>query len=590
MRKFNKELLLKCARGEINADSVIYNAKVVNVITGEIIPGDIFIKDGYISHVEYYNLQSDLDKADKQFDAKGKYLAPGFIDSHVHIESSMLTPRNFAKAVLPWGTTTVVTDPHEIGNVLGVEGVKYMHDSASDLPLKEFIDIPSCVPSVPGLEFAGADFTSREISELAKLERVIGLAEVMDYLAVINGEKRMMDILRVAEENSLYIQGHAPGVSNRDLSAYIIGGPKTCHETRHSAEALEKLRSGMFIDSRESSITKNVRTIWEGVKNIRYFDHLCFCTDDRESDDILKDGHMNDVVNIAIDAGMHPIDAIKSATYNTAREIKNDHLGAIVPGYLADIILFDDLNKIVPTHVFVEGEQVAKDQELLVDIADKEYDVEKINSVCIKDLVLDDLVIKAPINEGSILCNVMDYNDKKFSISKLSEIEIPVKNGILDISFDDNLKFVAVINRYKNNDNIALHVVKNFGTNRGAIASTVSHDSHNLTIVYDNKENALVAANRLKEVGGGMVAVDNGKVLETLELPLAGLISLKDAKSVAQDAKRMKDANYSLGLTEIENPLLRIVSLALPVIPEVKMSDLGLVDVLKKELIPLFKK
>ena len=238
------------------------------------------MKEGVLAHVEREALEGPY-RAKEVFDGEGRYLIPGFVDSHMHIESSMMVPRNFAKVIVPHGTTTIVHDPHELGNVYGVEGVRYMHDSAEGLPMRQLVDIPSCVPAVPGCENAGAEFFADEIRELAKLERVVGLAEVMDFYGVMHGDDRMMDIIAAAEECGLYLQGHAPGVSGRALSAYLCGGPYTCHETRGSAEAMEKLRMGMYVDSRESSITKNVEAIWEGVKGSRYFDTLTLCTDDR---------------------------------------------------------------------------------------------------------------------------------------------------------------------------------------------------------------------------------------------------------------------------------------------------------------------
>lgn len=583
----DKRMLLKAALGQIPCDLLIKNANLVNVITGEIYPANVFVYDGMIAHVEYKDLTADLDKAKKVIDAENKYLIPGFIDAHEHIESSMMTPRNFAKAVIPHGTTTVITDPHEIGNVWGIEGVRYMHDSGNGLPMRQLIDIPSCVPAVPGLENAGANFMAKEIEELCGMERVIGLAEVMDFLAVINGEDRMMDILKVAEDRGLYIQGHAPFVSGRMLSAYICGGPNTCHETRAAEEGLEKLRSGMFVDARDSSITKNVADIWEGVKDIKFFDHLCFCTDDREADDILHVGHMNDVVRNAIRCGMEPVAAIKSATYNSAREIKIENLGAIVPGFVADMLLVDDIKELKPSHVFFGGKLVAQDGKLLAEIEDQEFEIEHRNSMHVKPLSVEDFRLKAGIEEGTVKVNIMKYNDMLLSSTVLSTEELPVKNGCVQLN-DQDLKYVAVVNRHEGHDTLALGVVRGFGTTTGALASTVSHDSHNLTIVYDNPENALIAAKELIACGGGMCAVKDGQVLHTLALPLAGLISLKPAEQLAVDNAQMKDANRALGLVNMENPLLRIVTLALPVIPEVKMSDLGLVDVLNKEIIPLF--
>lgn len=584
----DRRALLKAALGEIKSDLAITNVQMVNVITGEIYPADVFVYDGMIAHVEYRNPGKETGLAETVIDGKGKYLIPGLIDAHEHIESSMMTPRNFAKAVIPQGTTTVITDPHEIGNVWGMDGVRYMHEASEDLPMRQLIDIPSCIPAVPGLEHAGAEFGAEEIGELAKLDRVVGLAEVMDYLDVIHGGSRMIDIIKTAEDRGLYLQGHAPFVESRMLSAYLCGGPNTCHESRTAEEAREKMRSGMHVDARDSSITKNVEAIWEGVKGFKFFDNFCLCTDDREADDILRNGHINDVVRAVIRYGMDPVTAIKSATLNTAREAGIQNLGAIAPGYAADMLLIDDLRELRPSHVFFGGKLTAEDGKLLAGIEDRAYALESVNSVHIKELTEDDFTIHAPVSEGSVSVNLMKYRDMNLSATDVACEQIPVRDGKLDISRDADLKFVAVVNRYPGNDNIALGLVRGFGTKTGALASTVSHDSHNLTIVYDNPSDALIAARELVKTGGGMCAVMNGKILHALALPLAGLISLKTAEDLAKDSALMKEANRTLGLTDMENPLLRIVTLALPVIPDAKMSDMGLVKVTTKEIVPLF--
>ena len=580
----SRKNLINAAMGRIENDLVIENAKVVNMVNGEINEASVYIKDGFITHVAYE--PCDL-VAKEHYDAKGMYLTPGLIDSHVHIESSMLTPYNFAKVVIPWGTTTVITDPHEIGNVMGKDGVKYMHEASKGLPMRQFIDIPSSVPSVKGgLENANATFYKEEIAELAKLERVIGLAEVMDYLAVINAEDWMLDIIETALDNDLYLQGHAPFVSGKALSAYLCGGPNTDHETRDAKEAYEKFRNGMRIDARSSSICKNINEILNGIKGTKYFDNLTFCTDDREADDILKHGQLNDVLNEAIAWGMEPIDVLKAATFNAAKEANIDKLGLIAPGYVADILLLEDLKHIDPSAVFFEGKLVAKDHELLVDIKHDSYKEESVNSVKLSDdLSVDDFVIKAPIANGKIKVNVMAYDALDSSSTHLEVKEFEVRDH--EIILEDNYSFVAVLNRYGLR-NIALHVVKHFGLNKGALASTVSHDSHNLTIVYKKPSDAYKCALNIKDAHGGMSAVIDGEDIYTLALPLAGLMSLKDAKELSLEAEKMKEANRQVGLKELENPLLRIVTLALPVVPEVKMSDMGLVDVNKKVFIPLF--
>ena len=584
--KNNRKELIKAALGLVECDLAIKNAQLLNVFTGEVYPATVFVYDGAIAHVEYRNLEEGLDKVKNVVDAEGKYLIPGLIDAHMHVESSMLTPRNFAKVSIPSGTTTIVMDPHEIGNVYGVEGVKYMHDSGEGLPQRQFVDIPSCVPAVPECENAGAEFFAKEIEELAELKRVIGLAEVMDYIGVINQEDRMADIIHAAERKGLYLQGHAPFVSGRNLSAYLIGGPVTDHESRTGEEAIEKLRSGMYIDSRESSITHNVKDIWEGVKHCKFFDHYCLCTDDREADDLLHEGHINYVVNAAIKYGMDPVTAIKSATLNTAREINVTDLGAIAPGYVADMLLVEDLSNIHPTHVFFEGKLVAQDGKLLQPIEDKECEIETRNSVQLKELSLDDFHVDTPVENGKVNVNVMVYPNLELSSTYVEKTEFEVKDGSIVLPNDD-YKFVIVLNRY-GKGTIGKGIVKGFGTKKGALASTVSHDSHNLTVVYDNERDALLVANTLKECGGGMCAAYNGTVLSTLPLPLAGLMSLKSAEELSVVSQKMKQAIVELGLTDMENPLLRIVTLALPVIPEVKMSDLGLVDVLTKKIVPFY--
>lgn len=583
----NKRDLMKASLGLIPSDLVITNVQLVNVITGEIYPANVFVYGGMISHVETKNL-NNLDNANEIIDGKGQYIVPGFIDAHIHIESSMMTPRNFAKAILPCGTTTIVTDPHEIGNVCGKDGVYYMHEISEDLPMRQFIDIPSCIPAALGLENAGAEFTYKEIEELSSLKRCIGLAEVMDYVGVIDQDPRMMNILEVMEKKGYYIQGHAPCVGGRELSTYLCGGPSTCHEVEFADEALEKLRNGMYVDACDSSIVKNIKAIVTGLKDqITLFDYLCFCTDDREADEILTSGHINDVVRHAIQCGLDPIIAIKCATLNTAREIHVHNLGAIAPGYVADMVLLPNLVDIRPSMVFYGGRLVAKDGQMVVDVEDKTHSLENKNTMFVKELSVEDFVIKAPISNGEVKVNIMDYPELNYSTTYLKEIELPVENHVLKLN-DSNLKYVAVVNRHENKDTICLGVTRGFGITTGALASTVSHDSHNLVIVYDKPENALLAANELIKCGGGMCAVDNGEVLHTLELPLAGLMSLKDAPSLAIDNQKMKEAINQLGLVDIHNPLLRIVTLSLPVVPYVKMTDLGLVDVAKKEFIDLF--
>lgn len=580
----NKKELLKAALGLIEADLAVINCRLVNVFTGEIYPAVVYAKDGFISHVETEKLEGPY-KAARVYDGEGRYLIPGLVDSHMHIESSMMTPRSFAKVVIPHGTTTIIHDPHELANVYGMEAVTYMHDSADALPMRQLVDIPSCVPAVPGCENAGAEFFAEQIKALSGLERVVGLAEVMDFYGVINGDDRMLDILTAAGEQGLYLQGHAPGLGGRMLSAYLCAGPNTCHETTSGAEALGKLRSGMYVDARESSIAKNVEAIWDGIREIRFYDTLTLCSDDRESDDLLNTGHMNAVIRKAVQCGMDPVTAIKSATINTAREIGIAHLGAVAPGYTADMVLTKDLNTLWADAVFFAGVLAAEHGKLLIPIEDKDFELESRNSMRVGTMTPEDFKIKPPVENGTVRVRVMEYKNLTQSMTRCSEEELSVEDGRLILKED--MAFVAVINRHGKGTR-ALGIVKNFGTREGAVASTVSHDSHNLTVVYFRPEDGFAAAQELIRVGGGMTAVRDEKVLCTLRLEVGGLMTKLDAEKLTVEAARMKEVEKSLGLTKLENPLLRIVCLALPVIPDVKMSDLGLVSVAEQKILPLF--
>ena len=594
MKPNDRRALTEAALGKRPCDLIISNARIVNVFTGEIYTGNVGIYDGFIAHIQcdpddLKTSEKDL-KAEYSYDAKGKYLIPGFIDAHAHVESTMMTPRHLAETVIPHGTTTMVTDPHEIANVCGTEGVRYMHESSSNLPMRQLILIPSCVPAVPGLENSGATFLEKEVRELLDLDRVIGLAEVMDFLGVINNDDRMVNIIRAVEERGLFIEGHAPFVGGRELSAYLCAGPNSDHECTTSQETREKMRSGMYIDARESSITKNVETILEGVKNFRYFDTLTLCTDDREPEDILTVGHMNDVVRKAVKFGLHPIDAIKCATINVAREIGIKNLGAIAPGYAADMVLMESLEEFVPSAVFYGGRLVAEEGKLTAEIENMEFQLEKETTIYIDNLTVEDFKIKAPASvvKGSVSTRIIMYKDFNSSETEFQVEELPVNDGYVDISSDSGLKYAVVINRHRGFDTKGYGIVRNFGTDLGAVGSTVSHDSHNLTIVYDNPENAFAVAKNIIESGGGICCAKDGKVLESLDLPIGGLMSHKPCGLLAEDADRMKRALKTLGLTQKENPLLRIATLALPVIPKVKMSDLGIVDVLEQSIVEMF--
>ncbi|MCI6639174.1 MAG: amidohydrolase family protein [Pygmaiobacter massiliensis] len=586
----DKRQLLAAAMGKINCDLAVKNVKYVNLFTGEVYPATVFVHQGFVVHVEDQDLSAGLDKADKVVDGEGRYIVPGLIDSHVHIESSMLTPRQFARAVVPHGVLAVVTDPHEIGNVFGEDAVRYMHDAGCDLPMRQFIDIPSCVPAVPGLEQAGASFEAAVVDRLAKLPNVIGLAEVMDYLGVVNGSDRMMEFLEAADRNGLYIQGHihVPENNRRLLSAYLVGGPHSCHETTQAFEAKAKLRGGMYVDARDSSISKNVADIWQGIKDLPWRDRLCLCTDDREVDDILETGQLDDVLRHAIALGMNPIEALKACTLNPAQEAHLENLGMVAPGFTADFLLVDDLEGFTIDSVWFGGKQVASRGKLTCEIAEKHFELEGRNSMQVPELSPEDFKLKAPAGcTDRVRVNVQHYTSLKSSLTRLSCEELPVKDGCVDLSQDEDLFYAMIINRYGAGTR-SFGVVRGFGAKRGADASTVSHDCHNLCIVFKDAESGYAAYRELVKCGGGICCAVDGQVKCTLPLPCGGLMSNEPCEVAARQSLAMKKAlKEELGMPQ-ENPLLRIVTLALPVAPAVKFSDLGLVDVMEQKFLPIF--
>lgn len=591
MRKIatqNRRELLQAALGEIKTDLAVTNARYLNLFTGEEYPATVFIHKRFVVHVEADDLDAGLDNVNQIIDAGDAYIVPGLIDAHMHVESSMLTPRNFAEAVIPHGTTTVITDPHEVANVAGEEAVRYMHDAGLDLPMRQWINIPSSVPAVPGLEEAGADFDASVVDRLAKLKNVIGLAEVMDYKGVEQGTDRMMDMIEAAERNDLYIQGHVPGESGRLLSAYLVGGPTTDHETRAPGEAKNKLRAGMYVDARESSMAKNIEAIWKDVKELPWRDRLALCTDDRESSDILKTGHMNDVVRQIIKNGMSPIEAVRAGSLHVAEEIGMTNLGAIAPGYVADFLLVRDLEAFNPEKVFFEGKLVAENGKMTVPIEQKEFEIENRNTINVLPLEVTDFYLKTPNGKqnGKIKVNVPVYENYNGSITHLQVEERSVKDGVVDISDDPDLAYVTTINRYgKSNKTVGL--IRHFGGIEDAVGSTVAHDHHNMMIVYRYPEAAQRVYEALVKSGGGISCSGKDKLLQTLELPVFGLMSATNCFDTAKQADEMKETLKSIGLNTL-NPLLRIVTLGLTVIPEFKYSDLGLVDVLESKLIPVF--
>lgn len=584
MTKEERRELIKVAMGYSNATLKLENANLVNVFSGEIYLANIYIYKKYIADIVEVEKDS-FKKADKIIDIQGKYLVPGFIDSHLHIESSHLTPYHFAEAIIPKGTTTIIADPHEICNALGEEGLNYMLKASENLPMNQYFLVPSCIPSVMKLENTGAEFDADLVDKLLEKDRILGLGEVMDYIGVIHNDKRMEDIIDVAYRKNMFLQGHSPELQGSKLSAYLCGGPYTCHETRDGVHAIDKIRKGMTVDARESSISKNIASIIENIKSFKSPRNLTLCTDDREPKDILEKGHINDCVRVAIKAGLEPIEAIRAVTLNTAQIYRLDKRGAIAPSYFADMLVIDNLKDINVEKVFFEGELVAENNKLLVQINKPHIDLENKNTINIDELKVEDFMIKAPIENGKLEIVGMEYINKISSVTRKKTFTVNVKDGYVDLEGDE-LNFAISINRYGKKTK-AIAVVENFYVNRGAIATTYSHDSHNLTIIYKKPIDALVAAQRVKNIAGGIVVVENEKVVKELPFPIGGMLSKNSAYELGNYIVDMNKVLRDYGI-ESASPITRPSTLSLIVIPEVKLSDMGLIDVVKQEIIKQF--
>ncbi len=584
MTKEERRELIKVAIGYSNATLKLENANLVNVFSGEIYLANIYIYKKYIADIVEVEKDS-FKKADKIIDIQGKYLVPGFIDSHLHIESSHLTPYHFAEAIIPKGTTTIIADPHEICNALGEEGLNYMLKASENLPMNQYFLVPSCIPSVMKLENTGAEFDADLVDKLLEKDRILGLGEVMDYIGVIHNDKRMEDIIDVAYRKNMFLQGHSPELQGSELSAYLCGGPYTCHETRDGVHAIDKIRKGMTVDARESSISKNIASIIENIKSFKSPRNLTLCTDDREPKDILEKGHINDCVRVAIKAGLEPIEAIRAVTLNTAQIYRLDKRGAIAPSYFADMLVIDNLKDINVEKVFFEGELVAENNKLLVQINKPHIDLENKNTINIDELKVEDFMIKAPIENGKLEIVGMEYINKISSVTRKKTFTVNVKDGYVDLEGDE-LNFAISINRYGKKTK-AIAVVENFYVNRGAIATTYSHDSHNLTIIYKKPIDALVAAQRVKNIAGGIVVVENEKVVKELPFPIGGMLSKNSAYELGNYIVDMNKVLRDYGI-ESASPITRPSTLSLIVIPEVKLSDMGLIDVVKQEIIKQF--
>lgn len=581
---YNRTELIEAARGDRPLDIAIKNVHLVNVFTCEIYPADIGIYGERIALVGpagAYELQ-----AKEVIDGTGKWACPGFVDTHLHIESTMITPANYAAAVLPFGTTTSVIDPHEIANVLGMDGVRWMVEGSEGLPLRVYITVSSCVPAVPGKETAGADFGPAQIAEMLTWPRVVAVAEVMDYMGVVNGSPRMVGIIEEGLKAGVLIQGHAPLLQGRELVAYLAAGVDNDHEVRIGEEALEKLRLGTLPLLKVSSFGNYARPIVPKLKEVPFLD-IALCTDDIEPADLLENGHMDRVVREMLFHGIPPAQAIRWATLNGARHYHLRDHGGIAPGYFADILLLDSLEEVRVNEVFVAGELAAAGGKMRRPVPEPPTSMAISNSVHLQPLTADSFRLRAPIADGRVGVNFMHLAMTRLTTRKSAEVE--VRDHRIDLSdLGEDVCTLAVVPRHGQTHPPALVPLQGLHLRTGALASSIAHDSHNIIVTGHDPEDMLLAVRELERCGGGIVAVAGGRVLAKVELPVAGLMSLKPAAEVAVEMQAVNQAVIELGIDHRARALATS-GLALTVIPQVRVSDtLGLFDVQRQEGIPVF--
>jgi adenine deaminase len=581
--------LVACATGKVPADVVIRTGRLVNVITGEILDGmDVAVRLGRIALVGDVSLC--IGKDTKVIDAEGFYLVPGFLDGHLHIESSMVTVSQFARAVLPCGTTAVFMDPHEIANVLGMDGIRLMIEEGRNLPLKVYATMPSCVPAAPGLEDAGAKITPSDVRCAMAWDEVVGLGEMMNFPGVLARDEDVMSKIAETLKAGKVVTGHyASPDLGPNLSAYASCGIISDHESVTWQESLAKLRLGMYAKLREGSgwrdIKATVKSYTEtGVDPRR----IVLVTDDVHPDTLLTLGHVNHVVRRAIEEGTPPVVAIQMATINAAECFgMSCDLGSITPGKFADILFIRDLADPRPEKVMADGEIVAENGRMLVEFPRQTYPEYATGSVCLaRPVIRDDFSVKAGVSGKNVRIRVIQVTEGQ-AVTKHIEAELtPDGNGEIHASHDEDLAKVAVIERHKATGTMALGFVKGFGLQSGAVASTVAHDSHNLLVVGMDDGDMVVAANTLAEAGGGMVVVKDGKVLAILPLPIAGLMSDEPVEEVQSNVDRLAQAWKALGC-QLASPFMTMALLSLPVIPELRITNRGLVDVTEFRHVPL---
>lgn len=551
-----KQRIIAVAAGREKADLVLKNAKYLNVFSNEFLCGDIAVANGLIAGVGKYDGKTEID-------VSGKLVLPGFIDAHIHLESSMVTPAEFAKAVVAHGTTTVITDPHEIANVMGIDGVEYMIQASQNLPIDVHFMMPSCVPATE-IDESGAELDCKDIDLYLDNKKVLGLAEMMNYVGVINGDKNVLSKIVTSQAHHKKIDGHAPELSGNDLNAYIAAGVYSDHECSTFENALEKLRKGQFIMIREGTAAHNLKALMPLLTQ-QYYSRCMFATDDKHPSDLLYGGHIDYIVKQALKNGADPIVVLKTATHHAARYFLLNNKGAIASGYLADIVVVDNLEDFNVETVFKCGKLVfdgeVKDFSApTVDekLAEKCFDTFHLDSVTPSSFKVDGKLGLIGLVGGELLTRNLGTADK-----------IDVENDILKI---------ACIERHKGTNHIGVGYVKGYSLKSGAVATSVAHDSHNIISVGCNDGDIAVAVNAIKDSKGGIAVVENGKIKALLELPIAGLMSDEPLTTVNEKLENAKLSAYELGADKSIDPFMTLSFLSLPVIPSLRITTKGVFD------------
>lgn len=555
------------ASKQIPADVVIKNGRIIDVFNLEIITGDIAIADGMFVGIGEFEGETVID-------AKNKYVCPSFIDGHVHIESSMITPAEYAKVVLPHGVTTVITDPHEIGNVSGMEGIKYMLNNSKNIPLDVLVMLPSCVPATP-FENSGATLKAADLEPLYSNKRVLGLAEVMDYPSLKDGKNSIINKIAMTSKYREHIDGHLAGLDSNAINIYRAAGIKTDHECTTEADARERLRRGMYVLIREGSVARDLKALIQAVNshNARRF---LFCTDDKHLDDLIEEGSIDHNVRLAIQHGMNPLLAIQIASLNTAECYRLNKKGAIAPGYDADFLIVDSLDTVKISEVYKSGKLVAQNGEYVGEALIEKGPKPRLKKT-VKTSILSKENLQITINETN-KANVIEIVPNQLRTNRLIE-DVQTEDGYFVSSIEHDQLKIIVSERHKKTGNIGLGIVKGLGFKDGAIATTIAHDSHNIVAAGTNDEDILKATDVLTAINGGLVIIKNGATIATLPLPIAGLLSDQNYSTVLQSLLEIKQGLSEIGFIGDFNPFLTLSFLTLPVIPALKLTDRGLFDV-----------